>query len=897
MLQNYPARRTNEKIQSTTNIRTNLVRMTNKPKTLHHYLVTFTPELKRDQVFRSFQRIIQENDFLSAINHAFDGINMLVTDKKLENDKTVISYQVGKDKFECSMEVAYKNSYDMADIINKSTEASTHIQCLEVVARYYQLKNCISDGRRAFNDTDISKISKGVEVWTGLSQSFKITAMGILNNVDIAFQVYYQSINLIDLMIELSSRPRGGSSGPRGGPRDGQRGGPRDGQRGGYRNDGPRDGQRGGPRDGYRNDGPRRYPRDGGENEKQETNMNKKIDVGHSNTFAESNHTAQTSDRYTRAGGYNRGPDSSPINAESIAKLTTILKKTKVTATHMKDKEFTFKASGLTDKPANEITFEIDGKTMSVADYFEMKYKRLEHPNLPCVVRSRKGREDVFFPIEVLKLSSNQKYPAKLDEFQTSQMIKVAVKTPIRRFQILNQKIKELAMNQNETLNKFNVVFENNFVTCKGRVLQPPQLEYGKGSNQVRIERGSWNLRNVTALEPVTVNKWLFVHLSTSYFAQGEIEKSMNDFIRICGNFQLNLNPRFEIVVIDQPSQYSEAIRRVNPQFVLFILPSKDASAYKQVKWRSEADGGKIVSQCVVYNNFAKFSDPMFASNLALKINVKLKGKNWKLVDSHNMIKNKSTIVFGADVSHPGTGEQDSPSIAAVTSSLDLTLNHFNTTIRVQERRKEIIDDLVTITKNKLVKFYNYTKTKPERIIFFRDGVGESQFYTVFEEEIASIKEACKKLEPSYSPKITYIVAQKRHSVRFELLDECQENRRPGKEPSGNVLPGTVVDEIGHPVFFDFYMVTHHALQGTARPVRYQVLLNENGFTAVEIQQMINNMCHQYPRATKAVSIVPAIYYAHLAAARAKCYFIKNSDNMDIFRDFHQDLEDQLFYM
>jgi len=461
--------------------------------------------------------------------------------------------------------------------------------------------------------------------------------------------------------------------------------------------------------------------------------------------------------------------------------------------------------------------------------------------------------------------------------------------------------LRELEITENPSLTSFNVSYAKDFVNCKGRVLKPPKLEYGQGRGSPFIvpERGSWNLRNVCALEPVSINKWMVAYIDSIRIDKSEIQRSMNDFIRICDGFGLKLAKNYEVFPVKNPSDYTDFIKRHLPEFVLFILPNKESHAYKQVKWRSEADGVKVVSQCVVFQNFQKFSDPTFCSNLAIKINVKMKGKNWKLANEYNKIKDKSTIVFGADVSHPGQGDLDSPSIVAIASSLDLTLNHFSTSIRVQERRKEIIDDLAGIVKEKLQKFYRSTKAKPERIIFFRDGVGESQFYSVFENEIMSIKEACKGLEASYSPEITYILAQKRHSLRFELLEEPRKDDGPkrfNKEPTGNVLPGTVVDEMGHPSYFDFYMVSHHALQGTARPVRYQVLLNESNMSAVDIQEMINNMCYQYPRATKAVSVVPAIYYAHLAAARAKCYFVADNDG-EKFRDFHKDLADQLFYV
>ncbi len=50
---------------------------------------------------------------------------------------------------------------------------------------------------------------------------------------------------------------------------------------------------------------------------------------------------------------------------------------------------------------------------------------------------------------------------------------------------------------------------------------------------------------------------------------------------------------------------------------------------------------------------------------------------------------------------------------------------------------------------------------------------------------------------------------------------------------------GTVIDtDIVSPNGFDFYLNSHAAIQGTSRPVLYQVLYDEIGFTSDDIQQL-----------------------------------------------------------
>ncbi|CAN0320400.1 unnamed protein product [Discosporangium mesarthrocarpum] len=89
------------------------------------------------------------------------------------------------------------------------------------------------------------------------------------------------------------------------------------------------------------------------------------------------------------------------------------------------------------------------------------------------------------------------------------------------------------------------------------------------------------------------------------------------------------------------------------------------------------------------------------------------------------------TIVFGADVNHPGAGNVSKPSIAAVVASMDRWVSRHASCVAVQEHRKEVIQDLAVMVKTLMVNFYRANNAKPQRIIFFRDGVSEGQFKEV----------------------------------------------------------------------------------------------------------------------------------------------------------------------
>lgn len=48
-----------------------------------------------------------------------------------------------------------------------------------------------------------------------------------------------------------------------------------------------------------------------------------------------------------------------------------------------------------------------------------------------------------------------------------------------------------------------------------------------------------------------------------------------------------------------------------------------------------------------------------------------------------------------------------------------------------KDERTEKIEDLAVMVKELLIQFYQSTRFKPTRIILYRDGVSEGQFYQV----------------------------------------------------------------------------------------------------------------------------------------------------------------------
>ncbi|RIA91445.1 Piwi domain-containing protein, partial [Glomus cerebriforme] len=269
-----------------------------------------------------------------------------------------------------------------------------------------------------------------------------------------------------------------------------------------------------------------------------------------------------------------------------------------------------------------------------------------------------------------------------------------------------------------------------------------------------------------------------------------------------------------------------------------------------------------------------------YCANLAMKINLKLGGINSILPENKLRLPNGEDVLFlGADVTHPTS--KDGRSICAVVGSLDNQAARFITKYHAQERNgKEEIVNIDKLIKEILEEYCEHQRKKgvkkdvasllPPCIIMYRDGVSESQFERVLRLELPKIKEACAKFQAGYKPKITFAVVGKRHHTRI-----FPENPKNNKEAdrNGNCLVGTVVDKkITHPTLNDFYLQSHYANQGTARPSHYTILYDDINLTIDEFQDLSNTLCYNFQRTTSSVSIPAPTYYAHLTCARAKMY-------------------------
>jgi len=617
-----------------------------------------------------------------------------------------------------------------------------------------------------------------------------------------------------------------------------------------------------------------------------------------------------------------------PLRQRDYKTASAAFKGVKVELTHFPGQRRTKVCRGLSRQSARDIKFRDDkqgGKNVSVSDYFASTYGvRLARPDLPCVVAGSSAKP-IYFPLEVCNVPE-QRQRLLTDARVSSELIRASAVPPGERRRQIEEAVSRHVAHPRATHDEaFGIVVSNEMVRLEGRVLTPPKVMY-KGGKILQPSAGAWNLKDLVLLNPPThsLNAWALVTLDVSVpdYACQTLASQIHTGMQKYGGIQVKAN-----AVIDRARSRDEppedVVRRAAKKgaaLVVVLLPPFDNKAmYNAVKYGAELDIG-VQTQCLI-NKWrlgqqrqqsqqqgggrgrsgrgarggggggrgsragASSGAPthqsqggpneQFISNLVLKLNAKLGGLNNKVSFKPNTpLMRVPTLVFGADVSHAAPGSTAS-SIAAVVGSLDEHCARYAARLSAQACRKEMIEDLEHMSYDIALAFFKAnggngsSASRPARVIFYRDGVSEGQFQAVLHEELPALRRAFARLgDGSYNPPVTYLVAQKRHNTRLFVDDP-----RDGEGRNGCVPAGTVVDSvICHPREHDFFLQSHSGIQGTTRPVHYHVLCDENEFGADAIQTLTFALTHLYCRCTRSVSLVPPVYYAHLAAARGAVY-------------------------
>lgn len=280
--------------------------------------------------------------------------------------------------------------------------------------------------------------------------------------------------------------------------------------------------------------------------------------------------------------------------------------------------------------------------------------------------------------------------------------------------------------------------------------------------------------------------------------------------------------------------------------------------------------------RCGVINNPKRIRS--ICQKIVIQMLSKVGGQPWAM-----RFPMRSFMIVGIDVYHD-TIDRNKSCVGFVASMNEFTSAWWSQTF-FQNSLEEIGQKLNFCMTSALRRYHTLNGFVPQRIIVYRDGVGDGQLESVLEIEIPQVVNGIKfymrdKHEGEKDPQISYLIVQKRINAKLSLRQGNQVLNPP---------PGTFIDHtITHPEYNDFYLVSQHVNQGTVSPTKY-ILLTETGTLKLEHhQKLAYKMTHMYYNWTGTIRVPAPCQYAHKLAYLT---------GQNIRQQASDKLEDKLYYL
>ncbi|XP_044116634.1 piwi-like protein 4 [Neovison vison] len=358
----------------------------------------------------------------------------------------------------------------------------------------------------------------------------------------------------------------------------------------------------------------------------------------------------------------------------------------------------------------------------------------------------------------------------------------------------------------------------------------------------------SKDMRNCKILSARSLNKWLII-------CSNRDEKVTEDFLhclrRVGSSMGFNVDYPKTIKVQENPAAFLSALQRhvdPNVQLVMCILPSYQKSYYDSIK-KYLSSVCPVPSQCALTRTLNRQGMAMsIATRIAMQMACKLGGELWAVE-----IPLKSLMVVGIDVCKDEFNK--GMVVVGFVASTNPGITRWFSRCILQRATTDVADCLKVFMTGALNRWHRHNRGLPARVVVYRDGVGDGQLQTLLEYEVPQLLSSVTEASSNTSAKLSVIVVRKKCIPRF-----FTEGNRSVQNPP----LGTVVDsEATRPEWYDFYLISQAAGQGTVTPTHYNVIYDDNGLKPDHMQRLTFKLCHLYYNWPGLISIPAPCQYAH----------------------------------
>jgi aubergine-like protein len=416
------------------------------------------------------------------------------------------------------------------------------------------------------------------------------------------------------------------------------------------------------------------------------------------------------------------------------------------------------------------------------------------------------------------------------------------------------------AINKNENVKKafqaWDLEVNPNSPGIPGRILNPETITFGgnkKAPVDARTAEWSFSLNESSLLQPTPLRNWLLLYPRRN---QRNADDFYNKVKYLTGGLGMDMeDPTDCILDDDKPQTYVQTIKANlsdSTQLVVCICPNQRKDRYDAIK-QLLCLQIPTPSQCLLIKSL---TNPKrinaICRNICMQMACKQGGELWR-VD----IPLPQAMVVGIDVYHD-TAPGGKRSAVGFCASMNQNFTRHYSRVTFQDQGQEIIDTLHILMAESLRRYFALNKALPQRIIVYRDGVGDGMLGAVLDHEVSQFYSAFADIGETYKPKLAVVVVKKRIHTRIFASDRGQMQ---------NPLPGTVVDSVVvHPNWYDFFLVSQSVRQGTVTPSHYHVITDDTGLNPDQMQTITYKLCHLYYNWPGTIRVPAPCQYAHKLA-------------------------------
>ncbi|CAG0881821.1 unnamed protein product [Cyprideis torosa] len=484
-----------------------------------------------------------------------------------------------------------------------------------------------------------------------------------------------------------------------------------------------------------------------------------------------------------------------------------------------------------------------DGSEVRYVDYYSKKWRvKITQMTQPLLVsrptkQARRRGDEVKLAMLIPELC----YMTGINEAMRNdfnlkrEMLRVTSLEPQRladRYRLLIRKLTSNADVMRD-IEAWGLEFERDLIRFTGRNIGEQTLLM-QGVEVPAGQQADWGnyLKSNAVEKPACLRNWVVIAPAQEQRVAQDFIAGMNKVIRPM-RVQYD-TPRLVVTDSDRTQAYQAKIQETcrGVDLVCMIFPNNKAERYNSLKKLLCCDL-PIPSQVILSKTLQKGkSNLAVCTKVAGQINCKLGGALWRV-----QIPVKGLMICGYDAYHDS--KLKGQSVGAVIASLDSGCTQYFSTAYHHGTRQEISNKLGMAIEKCLDAYHALNGAYPEKIIFYRDGVGEGQIDQVKDVEVAMLIQRIHE-KTGLPPRLAFIVVSKRINTRIFEMD--------GRGQYMNPRPGTVVDNvITCPEFYDFFLVSQSVRQGTVCPTMYNIIEDTGlGLLPDHYQMLTYRLCHMY---------------------------------------------------